>query len=395
MFIVNPNKGGYQGDVVNSGFRKGQQDAYRDYIDNYNFAVSADAANNAENQLNVERAAKNYMVENQMRQGARIEAINFVNDTSKLDDAIVGNEMNRNKNDYLWANAEQLGKSMGVTFAADQSAKEGKARTDAAVQQDMANNPQFAIDANRANLEQPVLKNEQTKASIGQVRANTAYTETNTETARDANAARKAMADNTLKMNELNKQFQELNSKPDSEWQNQAIQNYVAYRKQNGDTRSEAEITEELQKNPQELTRLWQAEKADKLNAVRTQYDDLNAQNQALTISASGGRSNGRSTTNSSNNTAKRADGSVKFTAAKNNPDTDPATYLRGISGQALVDSDGRVVAKRVGNLVHTANGTYDFPPNMTEAQIMEYLGLNAQQGNSGNANASDNPMGN
>lgn len=80
MFIVNPNKGGYQGDVVNSGFRRGRQDAYRDYIDNFNFALKADAANNAENQANVERTAKNYGLENQMRQGARTEAINFVTD---------------------------------------------------------------------------------------------------------------------------------------------------------------------------------------------------------------------------------------------------------------------------------------------------------------------------
>ena len=31
MFIVSPTKGGYRGDVVNSGFRQGRQDAYRDY----------------------------------------------------------------------------------------------------------------------------------------------------------------------------------------------------------------------------------------------------------------------------------------------------------------------------------------------------------------------------
>ena len=108
MFIVSPTKGGYRGDVVNSGFRQGRQDAYRDYIDNFNFALKADAANNAENQKQVERIANNYALQNQMRQGARNEALNFVNDSAKIDDALTAADISFVKNAELPRNCSPV-----------------------------------------------------------------------------------------------------------------------------------------------------------------------------------------------------------------------------------------------------------------------------------------------
>lgn len=176
MFIVDPAKGGYQGDVVNTSFRKGRQDAYRDYVDNYNFAVTADAANNAENQKNVERTANNYDFQNKMRQGARAEAINFVTDNSKLDDAIVGNEINRHKNDYVWPKAPELGESQGIQFVAKQVGDEGKARGDAAVAKDYGNNPRDFIDDNHAKAQSQALNNAATEAKTDATNASTGLT---------------------------------------------------------------------------------------------------------------------------------------------------------------------------------------------------------------------------
>ena len=129
MFIVSPTRGGYRGDVVNSGFRQGRQDAYRDYIDNYNFALRADAATNAENQMNVQRAANNYALQNQMRSGARNEAYNFITDSGKIDDALTATDINFVKNADLRnpETIQQLGESQATQVRATQNANENTA----------------------------------------------------------------------------------------------------------------------------------------------------------------------------------------------------------------------------------------------------------------------------
>ena len=129
MFIVAPTRGGYRGDVVNSGFRQGRQDAFRDYIDNFNFALKADSANNAENQKQVQRIAGNYGLQNAMRQDARNEALNFVNDSTKIDDAVLGNQISFVKNAELRnpETIEQLGQSQATQVRATQNANENTA----------------------------------------------------------------------------------------------------------------------------------------------------------------------------------------------------------------------------------------------------------------------------
>lgn len=103
MFIraANARAGtGFTGDV-NTSFRQGRQDAYRDYIDNFKFALSADVANNAENQRNVQRVATNYGLGLGMDQAARNAAINFLDGSRKIDNAQVDFLTDVARNDHL------------------------------------------------------------------------------------------------------------------------------------------------------------------------------------------------------------------------------------------------------------------------------------------------------
>lgn len=87
MFIRSVSSGGgYRGDV-NSAFRQGRQGAFRDYVGNYRFALDTDVANNAENQRQVERIAKNYGLDLGMNQAARQDAYNFIKGSTDIDNA--------------------------------------------------------------------------------------------------------------------------------------------------------------------------------------------------------------------------------------------------------------------------------------------------------------------
>ena len=156
MFIISPTRGGYRGDVVNSGFRQGRQDAYRDYIDNYNFALRADAATNAENQMNVQRAANNYALQNQMRKGARNEAYNFITDSGKIDDALTATDINFVKNADLRnpETIQQLGESQATQVRATQNANENTAAYKANKAQSYVEQQPLEADARKAKLEE-------------------------------------------------------------------------------------------------------------------------------------------------------------------------------------------------------------------------------------------------
>ena len=171
MFIVSPTRGGYRGDVVNSGFRQGRQDAYRDYIDNYNFALKADAATNAENQMNVQRAANNYALQNAMRQGARTEALNFVTDSAKIDDAITGADISFVKNAQLRTpeNIQQLGQSQATQVLATQNAGENTAAYKANQAQSLVEQQPLEADTRKAKLEATKTASQfsQQKGSLG------------------------------------------------------------------------------------------------------------------------------------------------------------------------------------------------------------------------------------
>lgn len=171
MFIVSPTRGGYRGDVVNSGFRQGRQDAYRDYIDNYNFALKADAATNAENQMNVQRAANNYALQNQMRQGARNEVYNFVTDSGKIDDAITATDINFVKNANLRnpETIQQLGESQATQVKATQNANENAAAYKANKAQTYVEQQPLEAKERETKLEQGITANQfsKQKSSLG------------------------------------------------------------------------------------------------------------------------------------------------------------------------------------------------------------------------------------
>ena len=171
MFIVSPTKGGYRGDVVNSGFRQGRQDAYRDYIDNYNFALKADAATNAENQMNVQRAANNYALQNQMRQGARNEAYNFITDSGKIDDALTATDINFVKNADLRnpETIQQLGESQATQVKATQNANENTAAYKANKAQSYVEQQPLEAKERETKLESGITANQfsKQKGSLG------------------------------------------------------------------------------------------------------------------------------------------------------------------------------------------------------------------------------------
>lgn len=171
MFIVSPTRGGYRGDVVNSGFRQGRQDAYRDYIDNYNFALKADAATNAENQMNVQRAANNYALQNQMRQGARNEAYNFITDSGKIDDAITATDINFVKNADLRnpETIQQLGESQATQVKATQNANENTAAYKANKAQSYVEQQPLEAKERETKLESGITANQfsKQKGSLG------------------------------------------------------------------------------------------------------------------------------------------------------------------------------------------------------------------------------------
>ena len=171
MFIISPTRGGYRGDVVNSGFRQGRQDAYRDYIDNYNFALKADAATNAENQMQVQRAANNYDLQNKMRQDARNEAYNFITGSGKIDDALTATDINFVKNADLRnpETIQQLGESQATQVRATQNANENTAAYKANKAQSYVEQQPLEAKERETKLESGITANQfsKQKGSLG------------------------------------------------------------------------------------------------------------------------------------------------------------------------------------------------------------------------------------
>ena len=103
MFIRGANSRagtGYTGDV-NTAFRQGRQDAFRDYIDNFDFALKADVANNRENQANVQRIVDNYADQLNMNKNGRNEVLDFVQTSDKIDGAVQTADINFAARDRL------------------------------------------------------------------------------------------------------------------------------------------------------------------------------------------------------------------------------------------------------------------------------------------------------
>lgn len=395
MFIINPNKGGYQGDVVNSGFRRGRQDAYRDYIDNFNFAVKADAANNAENQANVERVAKNYGLQNGMRQGARQEAISFVKDNMAIDDGMVASEINRNKNDYIWAKAPDIGQSQGIQFVATQVGNEGKARGDASVMKDYGDNPQDFIDANHEKARSQGLQNSSIEAKTNNIQANTAYTNVNAEGKKLDIEGVKSQRDAAKSMAEAQREaeafaptftqakddFDEINNVSDETWRSTVLYGVVAQRKAEGDTRSEADIAKEIQSDPrfnEQVVAYKQAEIDKRRDAYNEALAKSNELNQALrdseidfTAAQAGARTGRGSSSSGSSKGTEIKESNVKFDKDDERAFTN---YVLQSNGKFIKDDK---TIGLVGNTVVFPSGlTRTYPSTYSENDIRKAEGL-------------------
>lgn len=372
MFIISPTKGGYRGDVVNSGFRQGRQDAYRDYVDNFNFAVKADAANNAENQLNVQRVANNYGLQNKMRQDARNEAINFVTDTSKLDNAVVGNEINFAKNNALWPKTQAIGESQAGEAIASQAGNENKAINFNTEQAYLTENPNLVTDHIQAQYQQQGLQNQATQQNIANAKTNQQSTQLN-------NTALQFTVDDMKKAREEGEHWTNMS---DDDLGKAVLVDYIAQQRANGDTRSDADIATELKANHNYGTILndYRQSKIDNAN------QRFNQSLQSMPTKY------GLRNSSSSN---KATEQSVTFKAIKQGEDFDPIDYLKSVDGTPILNDDGNPVAKIAGNIVHTPSGSYSFKHKPTEEEVREVLGLapqnngnNQQPSQSSNTNA-------
>ena len=250
MFIRGANSRagtGYTGDV-NTAFRQGRQDAFRDYIGNFNFALQADIANNRENQANVQRIADNYADQLNMNKNGRNEVLDFVQTSDKIDGAVTTADINFASRDKLQPRINEIAddKARMEFFKADSDAN--KAQVDSV---------KSTYGIQNAELENNVHVAGQ-QSQLGKHQYDAATTEGKLEA-----------------FQVLNTEMDNFNTPENVEKQKAAfIARVVAIAKQNGDQRSEAELKQAV---------LNSSEFNDKFNQFRKEeFSKIAAQVSAL-----------------------------------------------------------------------------------------------------------------
>ena len=250
MFIRGANSRagtGYTGDV-NTAFRQGRQDAFRDYIDNFNFALQADIANNRENQANVQRIADNYADQLNMNKNGRNEVLDFVQTSDKIDGAVTTADINFASRDKLQPRINEIAddKARMEFFKADSDAN--KAQVDSVKSTYGIQNAELENNVHVAGQQSQLNKNQ--------------YDATTTEGKLEA-------------FQVLNTEMDNFNTPENVEKQKAAfIARVVAIAKQNGDQRSEAELKQAV---------LNSSEFNDKFNQFRKEeFSKIAAQVSAL-----------------------------------------------------------------------------------------------------------------
>ena len=250
MFIRGANSRagtGYTGDV-NTAFRQGRQDAFRDYIDNFNFALQADIANNRENQANVQRIADNYADQLNMNKNGRNEVLDFVQTSDKIDGAVTTADINFASRDKLQPRINEIAddKARMEFFKADSDAN--KAQVDSVKSTYAIQNAELENNVHVAGQQSQLSKNQ--------------YDATTTEGKLEA-------------FQVLNTEMDNFNTPENVEKQKAAfIARVVAIAKQNGDQRSEAELKQAV---------LNSSEFNDKFNQFRKEeFSKIAAQVSAL-----------------------------------------------------------------------------------------------------------------
>ena len=226
MFIKSANSRagtGYTGDV-NTAFRQGRQDAFRDYIENFNFARQADAANNADNQANVQRIADNYARQLQMNANGRNEVLDFVNKSDKIDGAVQTADINFATRDRLQPRVNEI---------ADDKARQEFFNADANANTAQTNAVKSTYGLQNAELENNVhVAGQQSQLNKNQYDA--------------ATTAGKLEGYQLLKTEMDNFSNPENVEKRRSTF----LDRTVAIAKQNGDQRSDAEIRQAIMNHP-------------------------------------------------------------------------------------------------------------------------------------------------
>lgn len=256
MFIKSANSRagtGYTGDV-NTAFRQGRQDAFRDYIDNFNFARQADAANNAENQRNVERIADNYADQLQMNKNGRNEVLDFVQTSDKIDGKVLEADINFAARDKLQPRVNEIADDRARAY--------------------------FFTEDNKANT-----------AQVGSIKSTyelqNAELENNVHVAGQQSQLGKYQydAEKTAGQREgyrlLQTQMENFNKPETIEEQKVAFVNQVvAIAKQKGDPRSEAEIQQAVLNSP-EFEANFRQRRQDEFTKIAAQWaalrDDANS----------------------------------------------------------------------------------------------------------------------
>lgn len=142
MFIRSPNARagtGFTGDV-NTAFRQGRSDASRDYIDNFNVALNADANNYRFNQQIVNDTANNFDQQLGMGQAARKDTLDFVDKSSQLATDMTKADINFAKQGALQAQVPALGSSQANEVVFTQQGNEAKAQSTASEAMNKADN---------------------------------------------------------------------------------------------------------------------------------------------------------------------------------------------------------------------------------------------------------------
>lgn len=398
MFIVSPTRGGYRGDVVNSGFRKGRQDAYRDYVDNYNFATQADAANSALNQLDVERVAQNYGLQNQMRRGARNEAINFVQDSTKLDNAVRDANIAFAQNANINAKADELGRSNANIVFANTAAAENKAGYDANTSGYQLDNVDQANQAWSDKARAQGLTNENAEETIRFNRNRNDNIEGYQSATRAFGEARSSFLNAKSGFETANNDLNQVRGMTPEAWDKAFTSAYVANRQANGDTRSPEAIVAEMKlpANAQKYKDSLESYKRGITEQAQSAFDNAQtglttaqdalykAQADMDAYAAGAGLSNGAR--GYYNNSARKAE-SYKVNSFKLGDSENLQQFINKGNGENINENVGLI-----GRTLYFANGEkWEFPAGYTREQILQEAGLTDPNNT---VNQNDNPIG-
>lgn len=247
MFIKAANSRvgtGFTGDV-NTAFRQGREDAFQDYIKNFNIALQADAKNNAENQLAVQRAAQNYGLNLKFDDATRKAMLDTVKDSQNIADAKFDFLVDASRLDNLYPQAEALGVSKANAVTNEAIAKE----------------VDFANKASRATYQQDGMKQEGNNYLKGlDVKGSELG---NKQTAEGMTAEAYSEANQLAKMTKWTQQDW-INSLADELWSQAKLD-------PNNAGKSKAELLNELRANGMFDTAL-ESYKADKLKQAQDTY---------------------------------------------------------------------------------------------------------------------------